>query len=314
MLNQRREDEMRVSLSMIEEGAYSNFLAFSTSGVVLQGKNPDTNKILRQTAGSIEDFHGSYHVFVGGFSGRNTNTGHMSSVPVAAFDPVFWMHHCQIDRLFAIWQAVNPSRWFDDLPPAQRPLADSSTLPFRRAPLTTDPEKRYWTCNQARGLDVFGYTYPDVADASKSPEQLRADFAARYGWSRRLTPFQSFGAPPADMLPLDLSKAQVYQYTSGSPAGNRFRPVVPVSRAAANVQLLSVAKSGSQQDGGQPQNGAKASNGGQHQNGGQPQNGGVSHDGGQAQAARLQAEGVQAQAPVTHKVSHEWYIDSVVER
>ena len=40
--------------------------------------------------------HGNVHVEVGG----PTNMG---SVPWAAEDPVFWMHHCNIDRLWASW-------------------------------------------------------------------------------------------------------------------------------------------------------------------------------------------------------------------
>lgn len=63
-------------------------------------------------------------------------------------------------------------------------------LPFRKNPLTTDKNTRYWTADGSRDLKLFGYTYPDIADATKSAEQLRADFAAKYGWSRRLTPFQ----------------------------------------------------------------------------------------------------------------------------
>lgn len=26
---------------------------------------------------------------------------------VAAFDPVFWLHHANVDRLFAMWQALH---------------------------------------------------------------------------------------------------------------------------------------------------------------------------------------------------------------
>jgi Common central domain of tyrosinase len=40
---------------------------------------------------SLEDIHGSIHVFTGGTG--PTRTGHMTHVPVAAFDPVFWLHH-----------------------------------------------------------------------------------------------------------------------------------------------------------------------------------------------------------------------------
>jgi hypothetical protein len=28
-------------------------------------------------------------------------------IVLSAFDPIFWMHHCNCDRLFAIWQALN---------------------------------------------------------------------------------------------------------------------------------------------------------------------------------------------------------------
>jgi tyrosinase len=30
---------------------------------------------------------------------------------VAAFDPVFWLHHANVDRLFAMWQALNPDSY-----------------------------------------------------------------------------------------------------------------------------------------------------------------------------------------------------------
>jgi hypothetical protein len=40
---------------------------------------------------SLEDIHNSIHVFSGGTG--QTRTGHMTHVPVAAFDPIFWLHH-----------------------------------------------------------------------------------------------------------------------------------------------------------------------------------------------------------------------------
>jgi tyrosinase len=43
------------------------------------------------TYASLESIHGNVHVFTGG-TGR-TRTGHMTHVPVAAFDPIFWLHH-----------------------------------------------------------------------------------------------------------------------------------------------------------------------------------------------------------------------------
>jgi tyrosinase len=40
--------------------------------------------------------HDNVHVNVGGL---------MQNVPVAAYDPIFFVHHCQIDRLWATWQS-----------------------------------------------------------------------------------------------------------------------------------------------------------------------------------------------------------------
>jgi tyrosinase len=43
--------------------------------------------------------HGNVHVLIG------NNLG-MGQVPWAANDPIFWMHHCNIDRLWASWNKV----------------------------------------------------------------------------------------------------------------------------------------------------------------------------------------------------------------
>jgi tyrosinase len=33
--------------------------------------------------------------------------GDMGIVPFAGYDPMFWIHHCNIDRIWAIWQTRN---------------------------------------------------------------------------------------------------------------------------------------------------------------------------------------------------------------
>jgi len=45
--------------------------------------------------------HGAVHVAVGGW---------MGSVPTAAQDPIFWLHHCNIDRLWDVWIAGGGGR------------------------------------------------------------------------------------------------------------------------------------------------------------------------------------------------------------
>jgi len=48
---------------------------------------------------SLEGGHDAVHGWVG---------GDMGSPEWAAFDPIFWFHHCNIDRLWAVWQDDNP--------------------------------------------------------------------------------------------------------------------------------------------------------------------------------------------------------------
>jgi tyrosinase len=43
----------------------------------------------------LESIHDGVHVWTGGT---------MGSIPVAAYDPLFWAHHCMIDRVWYLWQ------------------------------------------------------------------------------------------------------------------------------------------------------------------------------------------------------------------
>ena len=46
------------------------------------------------------------HDFVHGWTGGNNGSigGDMGSLGTAAWDPIFWSHHCNIDRLWYLWQ------------------------------------------------------------------------------------------------------------------------------------------------------------------------------------------------------------------
>jgi len=68
------------------------------------------------SVGSLENIpHGMVHVEVGGIQPR----GWMSSFATAGRDPIFWLHHANIDRLWKVWlnqgSRVNPpdTRWLD---------------------------------------------------------------------------------------------------------------------------------------------------------------------------------------------------------
>ena len=59
------------------------------------------NATFNTFAQAVEGVHNSGHVWVG---------GSMLSIPTAPCDPVFWMHHAEIDRIWAAWQGANPGQ------------------------------------------------------------------------------------------------------------------------------------------------------------------------------------------------------------
>lgn len=57
--------------------------------------------------------HDGIHGWVGGSNAAQTDGGHMSFVPVAVNDPVFWLHHSNVDRLWTIWQQRNKALGYE---------------------------------------------------------------------------------------------------------------------------------------------------------------------------------------------------------
>ena len=54
--------------------------------------------------------HGAIHVLVGGESTQSRlpgRGGDMSRVVSASFDPIFWLHHCMVDRVWFRWQNLH---------------------------------------------------------------------------------------------------------------------------------------------------------------------------------------------------------------
>jgi tyrosinase len=80
----------------------------------------DIPQVLRQAAFTEfserlrNGWHNLIHMYVGG------NQGHFSDPDLAAYDPIFWPHHVQIDRVWRIWQrehgAENMPEYMKDIP------------------------------------------------------------------------------------------------------------------------------------------------------------------------------------------------------
>jgi tyrosinase len=74
------------------QAAWLAMIASGTPGVMASGAfSPFT--------GGLEGIHNGVHVWVGGT---------MSWIATAPADPIFWMHHANIDRLWSVWQAAHP--------------------------------------------------------------------------------------------------------------------------------------------------------------------------------------------------------------
>jgi tyrosinase len=102
---------------------------------------------------SLEYIHNNIHVWVGGFDPVQAGAGHMSDVPVAAFDPIFWLHHCNVDRQFALFQALNPDKWFDNSLPSD----DKPTDPL--LPFHYDTQSHLYDSDRTRNWRDLGYDY-----------------------------------------------------------------------------------------------------------------------------------------------------------
>ena len=97
VLNELRMDSNRLVLQMLGNKAYSRYDVFacnryeSPTVTPPSGSTKEATEWIYGASGSIEALHGAYHVIIGGspFPAKEIPGGHMSHVPIAAFDPVF---------------------------------------------------------------------------------------------------------------------------------------------------------------------------------------------------------------------------------
>ncbi|KAK7900944.1 hypothetical protein LTR67_003229 [Exophiala xenobiotica] len=121
---------------------------------------------------NIENIHNSIHNSVGGY-------GHMQYPDFAAFDPVFWLHHANVDRIVAMWQVLNPDTYV--VPTVNtwgsyyesQGFIDSATSAL--APFHADEGSTMFTADGVRSIKTFGYSYPELPDWELSQPELAAN-------------------------------------------------------------------------------------------------------------------------------------------
>lgn len=112
--------------------------------------------------------HNRVHMYVG---------GHMGDTLISPNDPVFWLHHANVDRLWARWQEVCPS-------------AEYEPLNVPNLPPGVDGDEPLWGFN--------GPTARNVWDLSKmNVKYQRPADGYRLDFRRYLTPNQKFEKTPS---------------------------------------------------------------------------------------------------------------------
>ena len=178
-----RGDNQRRVYQMIT--ACSDYLSFSNTASGAGSNNP-------VCAESIEDVHNQIHTDAGGPRTANVFGGHMAELQWAGFDPLFWLHHCNVDRLFAMWQTYNPGSYGANqlaqgptwtIAPNSNQGPNSPLTPFHR-----DARGTFWTTNDVQDWSAtFGYTYPEFADSDGSQGAIVSYVRALYGPSATAT-------------------------------------------------------------------------------------------------------------------------------
>ncbi|TDZ61431.1 Tyrosinase [Colletotrichum trifolii] len=120
------------------------------------------------TGNSFESLHNSVHGAIYAV---------MAYIEYAAFDPLFMLHHANVDRLIAMWQAIHYNNKVQTrtsrsgalfATAANTPItADSPLKPFYR-----DTAGNFHTGRTASDIKNFGYSYPEISDWNLSPDAL----------------------------------------------------------------------------------------------------------------------------------------------
>jgi tyrosinase len=131
---------------------------------------------------SFESVHDMIHNTAGGESG-----GHMYYLDQSAFDPLFWLHHTNVDRLLAMYQLVVPDTYVANgnimRPMAQWNQGEPKNQYSPLKPFTKDTAGNYFTSVDVKETRTLGYHYPETSDRSYT--QVARAVSSLYGGGAR---------------------------------------------------------------------------------------------------------------------------------
>ncbi|XP_077978910.1 tyrosinase-like [Glandiceps talaboti] len=124
----------------------------------------DSENFIGLHASGVHQLHNQVHLYL---------NGTMSDVPISANDPIFLLHHCNIDRIFEKWLRRH-NVTSEEFPDKSTPVGhgrDSNLVPF--FPVHTNGEffKR---------SETFGYTYDDIDEEGlpTDPQERKRETSA----------------------------------------------------------------------------------------------------------------------------------------
>ncbi|EFI28136.1 tyrosinase [Coprinopsis cinerea okayama7 len=175
---------------------------------------------------SIEIIHDLIHGLVG---------GHMGDPGVAAFDPLFFLHHTNVDRLLSLWTAMNPGVGVSPGDSEDGSFTLRPEVPVNRdTPLTPfwNTETTYWASSNVTTTERFGYTYPefnglDMGNAQAVRTAISRIITRLYGGTTAIPRLASFvsGADSAQKpIPASRTKAALRTPAAESRAADAVEP------------------------------------------------------------------------------------------
>lgn len=174
-----RFNAMRVSLRDRVFALFSSKQAWGAASTSQIGVRTDLSG---SGVDSFESVHDAVHNTAGGESG-----GHMYYLDISSFDPIFWLHHTNIDRLLAMYQLIVPNTYVANgninhgMAQWNQGEAKNSYTPLK--PFTKNNRGDYYTSQDVKETRVLGYHYPETSERTYS--QVARAVSQIYGAGQR---------------------------------------------------------------------------------------------------------------------------------
>ncbi|KAK1776843.1 tyrosinase [Copromyces sp. CBS 386.78] len=226
---------------------YDNYSTFSNNAWIPYINNGSYD--------SLEALHDTVHNLAGGggIGQPNAQGGHMAYIPYSSFDPIFFLHHAMVDRIFAIWQSLYPASY---VTPMQAYIASYTTSrgEFQTAatPLTPfyfNENGTFWTSDMVRDHTKFGYNYPELAGVSGSVSNSQSRALSRRARGRVMAAINRLYGPstPSSLYRKELRAGRLgpgKKVPGNLPAGRVFSGNGQYREWIANVRVKKQALDG----------------------------------------------------------------------